>query len=303
MDPLVGASCSPTRPSLNLCTFDGSAGPVTGVTPGSTITVSCSGFAPNELVLIFEASPLFFFLDQNQSSNEVDANSQFVTADGSGSLVTTFHVPSPFSAADPAAVCPPAQDQINSGLSDCFLGVTDQAGNGGLVNLDYVGQPTPSLPGYWELASDGGIFAFNAPFYGSMGGQHLNAPIVGMAYDPVTGGYWEVASDGGIFAFNAPFYGSMGGQHLNAPIVGMTYDPDTGGYWEVASDGGIFAFNAPLPGLDGWAGPEQADHRPGLRRSERGIPGRWPPTGGSSPTTPPSTVRWVASTSTPRSSA
>jgi hypothetical protein len=54
-----------------------------------------------------------------------------------------------------------------------------------------------------------------------MGGQHLNAPVVGMAYDSATGGYYEVASDGGIFAFGAPSLGSMGGQHLNAPVVGM----------------------------------------------------------------------------------
>jgi len=54
-----------------------------------------------------------------------------------------------------------------------------------------------------------------------MGCVKLNAPIVGMAVDPVTGGYWMVASDGGIFSFNAPFEGSMGGVPLNAPIVGM----------------------------------------------------------------------------------
>jgi hypothetical protein len=105
--------------------------------------------------------------------------------------------------------------------------------------------------GYYEVASDGGLFAYGAPFYGSMGGKPLNKPIVGMAGDPATGGYWEVASDGGIFAFNAPFYGSMGGKPLNKPIVGMAYDPATGGYWEVASDGGIFAFGAPFYGSMG----------------------------------------------------
>ena len=32
------------------------------------------------------------------------------------------------------------------------------------------------------MASDGGIFTFgDAGFYGSMGGQHLNKPIVGIA--------------------------------------------------------------------------------------------------------------------------
>ena len=36
--------------------------------------------------------------------------------------------------------------------------------------------------GYWNVASDGGLFAFgNAAFHGSMGGQHLNRPVVGMA--------------------------------------------------------------------------------------------------------------------------
>jgi hypothetical protein len=81
----------------------------------------------------------------------------------------------------------------------------------------------PPATGYWEVASDGGIFAFgNAAFDGSMGGKPLNKPIVGMAPTPTGGGYWEVASDGGIFAFgNAAFDGSMGGKPLNKPIVDM----------------------------------------------------------------------------------
>jgi len=61
---------------------------------------------------------------------------------------------------------------------------------------------TPDGRGYWEVASDGGIFAFgDAAFEGSEGGQHLNAPLVGMAITPHGKGYWEVASDGGSFAF------------------------------------------------------------------------------------------------------
>ena len=97
--------------------------------------------------------------------------------------------------------------------------------------------------GYWMVARDGGIFAFGtAQFAGSTGGLNLNAPIVGMVTDQVTGGYWFVASDGGIFSFNAPFLGSMGGQHLNAPIVGMAATPTGAGYWLVARDGGIFSY-------------------------------------------------------------
>jgi ribosomal protein L24E len=35
--------------------------------------------------------------------------------------------------------------------------------------------------GYWLVATDGGIFSYgDAQFYGSMGGRHLNEPIVGM---------------------------------------------------------------------------------------------------------------------------
>jgi len=105
--------------------------------------------------------------------------------------------------------------------------------------------PTPKW-GYWTVASDGGIFAFgDANFYGSMGGQHLNAPMVGMARTPDSLGYWTVAADGGIFSFGdaaSHFYGSEGGKHLNAPIVAMAPTATGNGYWLVASDGGVFAF-------------------------------------------------------------
>ncbi len=111
----------------------------------------------------------------------------------------------------------------------------DQYGYGGDLNC---GQ------GYRFVASDGGIFDYgDAGFWGSTGGIHLNAPVVGMAVTPSTNGYWMVASDGGIFDYgDAPFEGSMGGRHLNKPIVGMAATSDGGGYWLVASDGGIFNF-------------------------------------------------------------
>jgi N-acetylmuramoyl-L-alanine amidase len=125
--------------------------------------------------------------------------------------------------------------------------------------------PTPDGGGYWEVAADGGIFAFgDAGFFGSTGGLVLNAPIVGMATTADGRGYWLVAADGGIFAFgDAEFFGSTGGLALNAPIVGMAATADGRGYWLVAADGGIFAFgdagffgstgglalNAPIVGL------------------------------------------------------
>ncbi len=98
--------------------------------------------------------------------------------------------------------------------------------------------------GYWLVARDGGTFAFgSAPFYGSMGGRHLDAPVVGIAPTPGGLGYWLVASDGGVFAFgNAQFYGSAATEHLNAPVVGIAATTDGGGYWLVAADGGVFSY-------------------------------------------------------------
>ncbi len=78
-----------------------------------------------------------------------------------------------------------------------------------------------------------------------MGGQWLNAPVVGMAATPSGQGYWLAAADGGIFAFgDAAFDGSTGTLHLNMPVVGMAGFGDDAGYWLVARDGGIFAFGA-----------------------------------------------------------
>jgi hypothetical protein len=117
--------------------------------------------------------------------------------------------------------------------------------NGRPLNRPMVGMsPTSDAKGYWEVASDGGIFAFgDAQFHGSTGNLNLNKPVVGMAVTPDGGGYWMVATDGGIFAFGtAGFYGSTGSLTLNQPIEAMTATPDGHGYWMVASDGGIFAF-------------------------------------------------------------
>ncbi len=134
------------------------------------------------------------------------------------------------------------------GAATCYGAMT-----GTPLNRPIVGMAVdPATGGYWLVASDGGIFSFNAPFFGSTGAIRLNRPIVGMTSTPGGAGYWMVASDGGIFSFgNAPFFGSTGNLVLNRPVVGMGLDPATGGYWLVASDGGIFSFNAPFFGSTG----------------------------------------------------
>jgi hypothetical protein len=71
------------------------------------------------------------------------------------------------------------------------------------------------------------VFAYgDARFFGSMGGQQLSAPIVGISGSFDGAGYRLVASDGGIFSFgDALFSGSMGGSRLNAPMVGVAAAP------------------------------------------------------------------------------
>ena len=103
---------------------------------------------------------------------------------------------------------------------------------------------TPDGGGYWQVAANGGVFAYgDAEFYGSAGSLALSRPVVGMAPTPDGRGYWLVASDGGIFSYgDAAFYGSTGNLTLNRPVVGMASTPDGRGYWLVASDGGIFAY-------------------------------------------------------------
>ena len=90
--------------------------------------------------------------------------------------------------------------------------------NGFIVGIT----PDPVTGGYWLVGSDGGVFSFGAPFFGSTGGITLNQPVVAMQSTADGQGYWFVASDGGIFSYgDAPFRGSMGGQRLNRPMVGM----------------------------------------------------------------------------------
>jgi ribosomal protein L24E len=80
--------------------------------------------------------------------------------------------------------------------------------------------PNPNGPGYWLVASDGGVFAFAAPFRGSMGGIALNAAVTGMV--PYGNGYLMVARDGGVFDFSdLTFSGSLGSSALENPIVAV----------------------------------------------------------------------------------
>ncbi len=179
----------------------------------------------------------------------------------------TTHFPSP--AAADGLIVAPSSDQLRA-----FVGP---------AGLPGPPTPAPTEPGYWLVASDGGIFTFGAAtFWGSAGALPLTRPVVGMATTPDRQGYWLVASDGGVFSYgDAGFYGSTGSIRLNQPIVGIAPTPDGHGYWLVAADGGVFAFgdaafagsmggvrlNAPVVGID--AGPDDQGYR--LVASDGGI--------------------------------
>ncbi len=154
------------------------------------------------------------------------ANGTTVQQFGIGASSSSF--PSP--AAADGLVLAPSSNQLHA-----FMGP---------AGLPAPPAPPPPRPGYWLVASDGGVFSFGgSSFFGSTGAIALNRPVVGMAATPDHDGYWLVAADGGIFTFgDAGFYGSTGSLRLNRPIVGMAATPDGRGYWLVAADGGVFAF-------------------------------------------------------------
>jgi peptidoglycan hydrolase-like protein with peptidoglycan-binding domain len=97
--------------------------------------------------------------------------------------------------------------------------------------------PTSNGAGYYEVASDGGIFTFgNARFLGSAAGLS-KALISGMALTAGGAGYWIVSATGGVFTYgNARFLGSMGGTTLANPIVGIAPSSGGGGYWLLPSN-------------------------------------------------------------------
>jgi len=104
---------------------------------------------------------------------------------------------------------------------------------------------TANGAGYWLVASDGGIFSFNAPFYGALAGWPLRQPVTGITATPSGHGYWIVTADGSVFPFgDAHSYGSLFNVNLNAPIKSLIPGPGGLGYWLYASDGGVFSFGS-----------------------------------------------------------
>jgi len=157
---------------------------------------------------------------------------------------------------------------------------------------------TNDAGGYWEVASDGGIFTFgDANFHGSMGGQHLNKPVVGMAPNLSGKGYWLAASDGGsspsampptsarwAASRSRPDRGHRGHSHRQW-LLGSRSRRAVYPFGDAQSYGSMAGkhLNAPIV-----ASPAPRPAR---------ATGSPPPTAGSSPSAmPPTSARWAAST-------
>ncbi|MGA3219155.1 MAG: S53 family peptidase, partial [Acidimicrobiales bacterium] len=68
----------------------------------------------------------------------------------------------------------------------------------------------PYRDGYRLVATDGGIFSFGAPFYGSLGGSPLPAPITTMAPSVDGHGYYLLDAAGHVYAYgDAPYLGNV----------------------------------------------------------------------------------------------
>jgi hypothetical protein len=143
------------------------------------------------------------------------------------------------------------------GASD--IGTVDHYGNAGFFGdttslvtrhkvAGFNGRPvgmaaTADGKGYWEVYSDGGVFAFgSARFLGSMAGRRIASPIVGIEASPTGKGYWLVAADGGVFAFGDARFGGSNVGVTKSPIIGMARNPVGPGYWLAGADGSVFTF-------------------------------------------------------------
>jgi hypothetical protein len=94
-------------------------------------------------------------------------------------------------------------------------------------NISYqniVGITASPNGGYWLVSSGGGVFSFNAPFYGSVYGDGYSTinNIVGISRIP-DGGYALTASDGTTFWFSSVAgWGTTANINpLNKPVVGI----------------------------------------------------------------------------------
>lgn len=97
--------------------------------------------------------------------------------------------------------------------------------------------------GHWVATAAGDVLAFGgAAFLGSLRGQPVHAPIVGIAPTASGAGYWLADASGGVFGFgDAGFFGSVPGLRAAGQVIGplvavdLAATPSGSGYWIVTN--------------------------------------------------------------------
>ena len=125
------------------------------------------------------------------------------------------------------------------------------------------GTPSDPLPGYWLAGDDGGVFAFNAPFYGSAASNSAadcpNPPgppvtdhgCTAIAATPTGSGYWVADETQLPIAFGAATPWQTGGTtSLNGASgawVGKASSPTGNGFLLVSNNGGVLGSGDGVP--------------------------------------------------------
>jgi len=118
---------------------------------------------------------------------------------------------------------------------------------GGLKGISLVGNVIDMAvryngTGYYLLGKDGGVFAFNAPYYGNT--STFTSEATAIETHPSTDGYWVLLQDGGVITFGGvSFHGSAAGSITAGEVaVDLKVTSTGGGYWILDSHGAVFAY-------------------------------------------------------------
>lgn len=146
----VAGPAAAGSPQTATCSFNGvqSSRLVSGISPGSTITILCSGLPANTLVVVAQGSELSALLPSTDELDEFDTSAMLAeTTSSTGTVNATFTVPETFEADDPKAQCPPTQTQQNAGMIGCTVFVGDLSGpHYGDVLIQYSSEAGPQSP-------------------------------------------------------------------------------------------------------------------------------------------------------------
>lgn len=94
--------------------------------------------------------------------------------------------------------------------------------------------------GYAIVGTDGGVFCYDTPFFGSRGLGAVGG-VVGMAKRPQNDGLWAVDRNGQVFTLGAaPNHG--GPASVVAPIVRIAATHTGNGYWLLDETGDVYTF-------------------------------------------------------------